>query len=224
MNESIGKNNWKLVLLAMIFSSGLAAGFAVSRMKSGQEEPPPATSWLQEGQDLDQTVSVQISTGPRGPALPGKVILPDFTLTDIEGKDVQIYQDGVAPAVVTEFLIGCPDCQSAFQLFPSLAKEIRAAGQRSVNVAYMGNPRKIQQTFKKVDFAGPVYIDKGSQLQRHFRIGTFTVWLLAADGTILHQGSPASVQPFLKVHLANRAGEELDQHLAGRGDGYEEKQ
>jgi peroxiredoxin len=127
--------------------------------------------------------------------------LPDFILTDLQGEDVQIYKNGLAPAVVTEFLLGCPDCQTSFQLFPALAKQIRAAGERSVNVAYMGNARKLQRAFKNLDFAGPVLIDKGSQLQRRFGISTFTVWLLAPDGRVLHQGSPVHVQPYLEQHL-----------------------
>lgn len=202
--------NWRI--LAMVIGFNMAMSATWYFVQSAPKVPPPEkSSWLQMGAGGESSTVEVTQTLPRGPARSQLGRLPNFTLTDTHGKDVTIYREGVAPAVVTEFLIGCPDCQPAFQLFPALAKEIRAAGQRCVNVAYMGNPRVIEQTFRDKDFAGPVWIDKGSQLQRHFGIGSFTMWLLAPDGTILHQGSPAAIQPFLAAHLKARGSGTLEE-------------
>lgn len=204
--------------LAAVLGFSLAAGLVgYLSWSPGRNGTPEPTSWLAAGEVSGGSPARSVpATGTDEASQERR--MPDFTLTSVEGRDVQLFEEGVAPAVVTEFLIGCPDCQPAFRLFPTLAEQIRAAEQRCVNIAYMGNPRRIQQTFRDVDFAGPVHIDKGSRLQRHFGIGTFTVWLLAEDGRILHQGSPAQVQPHLAAHLELRARAAGD-----RGERSEEK-
>lgn len=130
--------------------------------------------------------------------------MPDLVLKDIDGKDFPLFDQGLAPAVVTEFLIGCADCRQHFLDFPALAKKVKAANQEVVNVAYMGTRAKVEKAFRDRDFGGPVVLDHKSELQRHFRIGTFTVWLLGPQGQIEFQGSPKQAAKHLDAHLERR--------------------
>ncbi len=137
--------------------------------------------------------------------------MPNSTIQSADQVDLRLFdslykQPNVAPAVVTEFLIGCADCKRHFEYFPKLVPQIREAGFRTVNLAYMGNPGSIRRYFDEGnrDFGGQVFIDKGASIQRHFGIGTFTVWLLDQDGTIQFQGSPEQAEPYLAKHLKRR--------------------
>jgi len=191
-------------LTAALLASGCVAwGTWAFRYACGGGEGPQDESWLQESH---AELAEQPPAPARDPAPRAQGQMPNFTLWDLEKQDVPLYQDGVAPAVVTDFLLGCGDCRASFQQFPTLAEKIRAAEEVSVNVAYMGDRhvRRLERYFQEHDFAGPVRIDKGSQLQRRYRIGTFTVWLLDRDGTVRFQGTPAAALPLLDAHLARR--------------------
>ncbi len=166
------------------------------KLKASEVEKPEADSFL-------------FHNPPPGPAQPPLATdtsnrFPDHPLRTLDGATVRLYQDGVAPAVVTEFLAFCPDCEASARLFPDLAREVVAAGQRVVNLAYMGHPPQVRAYLKDKDFGGPTWIDHEGKVQRHFGIGTFTVWLLDRDGTIRFQGPPAQARPHLAAHLASR--------------------
>lgn len=190
-----------LISGALLLALPLGFGaYSLHRLLGSSAPPAPApASWLQEGGEPAPAPAP-------APRPSGQGRMPDLTLWDLSRRDVQLFDEGVAPAVVTEFLLGCPDCQPAFQLYPQLAARIRDAGEVSKNVAYMGERhlRQLEAYFQERDFAGPVYLDKGSQLQRRYGIGTFTVWLLDPDGTVRFQGNPAQASPLLDAHLERR--------------------
>lgn len=214
MNED-SRHRAAVALLAAGVLLGACAGAGVYLLRTtfGGSTPAAIQSWLggEEAPVEVSTTSVTRATlAP--PRSRGVRRMPDVTLTHVDGHDLRLYRDGVAPAVVTEFLIGCSDCQSKFDHFPRLVPAIREAGEEVVNVAYMGNAARIQRYFADRDFGGPVHIDKDSRLQRHFGIGTFTVWLLDRHGTILFQGTPQQAEGRLAEVFAVRAQQ------AGAGD------
>jgi len=129
--------------------------------------------------------------------------MPNFRLSDLRGRPRPLWM-GEAPAVVTEWLAFCPDCQPSADLFPELAARVTAAGEEVVNVAYMGKPEVVTRFLEGRDFGGPTLLDDRSVMQRHFGIGTFTVWLLDRDGTIRFQGSVRDALPLVDGHLEAR--------------------
>lgn len=125
---------------------------------------------------------------------------PDLPIRTLEGEETTTLAGGVPP-VVTEFLAFCPDCEASANLFPDLAAKVVAAGYRVTNLAYRGNPSRLRKYLQGRDFGGPVHLDHQGAVQRHFGIGTFTVWLLNPDGTIAYQGRPADALNHLPGHL-----------------------
>jgi hypothetical protein len=190
----------------IIFGACAGAGVYLLQSTFGGSTPAAVDSWLGE-KTPQKTVRATTTTRATLPAPRTRGVrkMPDFTFTTVDGEDVQLYRDGVAPAVVTEFLIGCGDCQTKFEYFPKLVPPIEAAGEEVVNVAYMGRAHSIRNYFEGRNFGGPVHIDKASAMQRHFGIGTFTVWLLDRHGTILFQGPPQQAEAQLERTFALRA-------------------
>lgn len=181
----------------------LVAGVGISLYYGDRGGPAPEVlaSWLRGGDGAPAPAPGAPPARVHGPRM------PNFELATMEGGRAHLFPGEEAPAVVTEWLAFCPDCAPAAELFPELAAEITGAGQRVVNVAYMGRPDHVRRYLKGKDFGGPVLLDQDARMQRHFGIGTFTVWLLAPDGTILFQGTPARARPYLAQHLAFRNGE-----------------
>lgn len=191
---------------AIILGACAGAGVYLLQTTLGGDAPAVVDSWLGEkapAKAVQATATTKAVLQP--PRSRGVRRMPDVTLTTVDGDDIQLYrEDGVAPAVVTEFLIGCADCKSKFDYFPKLVPAIQSAGEEIVNVAYMGNAARIRGYFADKNYGGPVHIDKGSALQRHFGIGTFTVWLLDRHGNILFQGTPQQAEERLEHVFAFR--------------------
>lgn len=195
-----------LITGGIILGACAGAGIYLLQTTFGGTSTEQVQSWIGEKTPAP-VVNTSTSTTQTLPPPKSRGVrrMPDVTLTTVDGDDVKLYTNGVAPAVVTEFLIGCADCKTKFAYFPRLVDQIAAAEEDVVNVAYMGRAHQIRRAFADIDFGGPVHIDKGSQLQRHFGIGTFTVWLLDRRGEILFQGTPQGAEEHLDEVFALRA-------------------
>lgn len=212
MSEPSSRKDAVLALAtgAVILGACAGAGLYLLQLTFGGSAKGAFQGWLGEGSPAPgpaatATTTVRTTATLQPPRSRGARVMPDVTMTAVDGADVKLYRDGVAPAVVTEFLLGCADCQAKFEYFPKLVPAIRAAGEEVVNVVYMGRAPQIERTFADLDFGGPVHIDKGSALQRHFGIGTFTVWLLDRHGEILFQGTPQQAEGHLEQVFELRA-------------------
>ncbi len=113
---------------------------------------------------------------------------PDFTLKDVDGRDVAFSSYKGKAVLINFWATWCPSCRSEMPALNRLGKELRSRGLAVVGVSVDRSADSVKDYLLKNPLDFPILVDTDSKVSRQFKVFSLpTSFLLDRNGLILYR-------------------------------------
>ena len=206
LDEALRKNNLRLDDMRLIIADTIAinkyvATVVVKDAKSQEEARNLQNDW-QTNLALTSRVDRLQAVGS-GPAPRTNAPAPDFTLTNLDGKQVKLSDLKGQPVMINFWATWCPPCRAEIPVLTQMYKETHADGAYEIlGVATQSDEQTISAFAREFDMLFPVMPDAGSQVTSLYHVLPIpTTFFIDKDGIIRFIKSGPVDRPLMEKYL-----------------------
>jgi len=132
-------------------------------------------------------------------------LIPDFSLTDLQGKEMRISQFRGKPVILNFWTVDCAPCKLEMPLFQKLVEATK--GEIEVVAVNMGDSRKdVEEYVNANGFTFTILLDEDGRVSDLFNVMAFPVtYIIDQDGIIQNHHTGQLTDDSLKTYL-NKIG------------------
>lgn len=206
LDETLSKYNLKLVDMRAILSDTIAinkyvAGFVVKEAKSQEAALNLQNDWRT---NLAVTGKIdRLQAAGSGPAPRINAEAPDFSLTDLNGKEVKLSDLKGRPVMLNFWATWCPPCRTEIPILNKMYKETHASDNYEIlGVATQSDQQTISAFAKEFNMLFPVMPDAGSRVTSLYHVLPIpTTFFIDKDGIIRFIKSGPVDRPLMEKYL-----------------------
>ena len=204
--ETLSKYNLKLDDMRAILSDTIAinkyvTGLVVKDAKSQEDAQNLQNDWRT---DLALTSKVdRLQAAGSGPAPRINAQAPDFTLTDLNGKQVKLGDLKGRPVMLNFWATWCPPCRAEIPILTQMYKDTYTGENYEIlGVATQSDQQTISAFAKEFNMLFPVMPDTGSQVTSLYHVLPIpTTFFIDKDGIIRFIKSGPVDRPLMEKYL-----------------------
>ena len=206
LDETLSKHNLKLDDMRAILSDTIAinkyvTGFVVKEAKSKEEAQNLQNDWRT---DLALTSKVdRLQAAGFGPAPRINAQAPDFTLTDLNGKEVKLSDLKGRPVMLNFWATWCPPCRAEIPILTRMYKDTHTGENYEIlGIATQSDQQTISAFAKEFNMLFPVMPDSGSQITSLYHVLPIpTTFFIDKEGIIRFIKSGPVDRPLMEKYL-----------------------
>ncbi len=206
LDETLSKYNLKLDDMRGILSDTIAinkyiAAFVVKEAKSQEAAQNLQNDWRT---NLALTSKIdRLQAAGSGPAPRFNAEAPDFTLTDLNGKEVKLSDLKGRPVMLNFWATWCPPCRAEIPILNKMYKDTHAGENYEIlGVATQSDRQTISAFVKEFTMLFPVMPDAGSQITSLYHVLPIpTTFFIDKDGVIRFIKSGPVDRPLMEKYL-----------------------
>jgi peroxiredoxin len=209
LDEALRKNNLRLDDMRLIIADTIAinkyvATVVVKDAKSQEEARNLQNDW-QTNLALTSRVDRLQAVGS-GPAPRTNALAPDFTLTNLDGKQVKLSDLKGQPVMINFWATWCPPCRAEIPVLTQMYKETHADGAYEIlGIATQSDEQTISAFAREFDMLFPVMPDAGSQVTSLYHVLPIpTTFFIDKDGIIRFIKSGPVDRPLMEKYLLGK--------------------
>ena len=171
-----------ITVLSILLFTGVVAGGYFGYKKLSEKNPPDAGT---------------LGTGQKGD-------YKDFTVTDVNGKEVKLSDFGGKPIVINFWASWCGPCRSELPAFDKVAKENEGKVHfLMVNLLSGETETKVKEFVQKENFSFPLYFDNTGKAADAYNVSGIPVTVfIDAQGKVRKSQVGAMSEIVLKSYVA----------------------
>ncbi len=206
LDETLSKYNLKLDDMRGILSDTIAinkyvAGVVVKDAKSQEDARNLQNDW-QTSLALTSKVD-RLQAAGSGPAPRINAPAPDFTLTNLVGKQIKLSDLKGQPVMLNFWATWCPPCRAEIPILTQMYKDTHSDGAYEIlGVATQSDQQTIAAFAKEFKMLFPVMPDAGSQVTSLYHVLPIpTTFFIDKEGIIRHIKSGPVDRPLMEKYL-----------------------
>ena len=140
---------------------------------------------------LQTQVLAALQPGRAASGLPIGNVAPDFSLPDLDGREVSLREFSGQEVVLVFSSVTCPACQS---MYPSLREFVMRHGQTTLVMISRGTEGENRRLVEEENFAFPILVWDDQVANAYQVPGTPFFYVLDGDGVITDAGFAGSLE------------------------------